>query len=156
MTQLKCKKTTPCKECPFLRTSIPGWLGPDTAEEVMQKVHGEGGYVCHTSIDGKPNLDDGTVDVAKYGHQCIGAVISASLSCKSYRDPNLNNLQKECKGMENTYPILGRMEFMTHHANLTRETIGKLIGKSQGTPKQKKSRKEKVDILVKKNKKVRL
>lgn len=113
---MKCIKKKVCAECPFRKNAIPGWLGPDTALEVTQKVHSEHGYVCHMSIDKKPTDEQGRVDVSKHGHQCIGAIIHANLSCKTYRPENpLSALQVECEGMEKEYEILKHPEFIKYH-----------------------------------------
>lgn len=112
---MKTIKKPICNECPFRKNSLRGWLGPDSPEEVIQKVHGEGGYVCHMSIAGKPQMDDsGLVDGTKYGHQCIGAIQHASVSCKRYRQPDLEKLRLELKD-EDKSNILNYPEFIAHH-----------------------------------------
>jgi hypothetical protein len=112
------KAKRPCKECPFIKGCAKGWLGPDTADEVMQKVHSEQGYVCHMSIAGKATLPDGTVDIQEHGHQCIGALLHANQSCKSYRDPKLWSLQRQLDklyGVEFKEKVLDLLEFRAYH-----------------------------------------
>lgn len=120
------KNTPPCKECPFIRGCVKGWLGPDTPEEVMEKVHSEAGYVCHMSIAGKPQLPDGTIDVQKYGHQCIGALLHATISCKSYRDPVMNQHQRAVaeRFLESLRDdVLDALEFRVYHGAKLNATL---------------------------------
>jgi hypothetical protein len=109
---MKFTKKVPCAECPFRKTAMRGWLGPDTAQEVMAKAHGEGGYPCHMDMVGQPKYPDGTVNCTNV-EQCAGAILHANASCKSYRDPDLRAMQDRLKGSE--CPILGRLEFLAHH-----------------------------------------
>ena len=108
---MKFNKKTPCSECPFRKTALPGWLGPDSAKSVMEKVHGEGGYPCHMDMDGKPKDASGNVDCTEV-EQCAGAIFHANASCKSYRDPDLNKMQKR---LGTDFQVLNRLEFVKHH-----------------------------------------
>lgn len=88
---MKHNLKTPCSECPFRTTAMKGWLGPDTPQEVMRRVHGESGYPCHMSVTEEakslPDDEDVTYDIVE---QCAGAVIHANQTAKCYfRDPAL-------------------------------------------------------------------
>jgi hypothetical protein len=90
--------------------------------EVLRKVHGEGGYVCHTSIAG---------DRQKNARQCVGAVMHATKTFKAYRQPLLAELQQKLRGQEKKHPILDYQEFLDHHKEsfveiLERKTSAKL------------------------------
>lgn len=55
----KCQHTSPCSDCPWARTALPGWLGTMTEEEWLQTAHGDGVIECHVFA----------------GAQCAGAAI---------------------------------------------------------------------------------
>lgn len=63
---------TPCKECPWRRVSLRGWLGPHDAKQWVLIAHGEAVIDCHLLHQNKT-------------HQCAGAAI--------YRA----NVLKECR-----------------------------------------------------------
>jgi hypothetical protein len=64
--------TTPCSDCPFARTALPGWLGGMSVDEWLQDVHGESVVECHTLI----------------GAQCAGSAIYRRNVAKRPRDPS--------------------------------------------------------------------
>ena len=43
--------TTPCAQCPWLRTSLPGWLGNSTPEEFMEQAEADIRMPCHIHVD---------------------------------------------------------------------------------------------------------
>lgn len=92
---------------------MPGWLGPDTIEAVMRKVHGEAGYTCHMSVSselaGLPE-DEAIVDIDNI-EQCAGALMHANKTHKIYRNPELREHQERVKDI----PILGK-DFSEHHS----------------------------------------
>lgn len=90
----------PCKECPFLKNSAPGWLGSDvTPMEFRSEALSEAGYSCHMTLEKKKQ------------HQCIGALAHAKISCKRFTNPDLA-IQVEEVSTEN---ILTVPEFIKHH-----------------------------------------
>jgi hypothetical protein len=111
----------PCAECPFLKKSLPGWLGPDSPESVWAKVHSddEFGYSCHMDVDkvAKVNEDadteswrfdpDGT-------EQCVGALLHAKKTAKSYSDKWREAAREVLSKLIPLEGILG-IEFMAHH-----------------------------------------
>lgn len=114
------KVAAPCRECPFVNGSPPGWLGPDGVEDVLRKAHGEGGYACHMSIAAAPVDDAGLVDLEEHGHQCTGALLHASKTNKVYRDKQLGSLQVQVE--EQVGPTwIGRIlgwDFREYHNRL--------------------------------------
>ena len=113
MSNFKCTKKVPCKECPFKPSSLGGWLGPDKPQEVLLQVHGEGGYPCHMSTTAVQGMGLPDSEIL----QCCGAVLHATKSHKSYRPGPLADMQRRLerekisKGIE----ILGYKEFLEHH-----------------------------------------
>ncbi len=69
---------TPCKQCPFRRVGLPGYLGGSTPETFMGQAHGEFYLPCHmTYINGNPR------EFAS--PQCAGAAIYRANVCKAPR-----------------------------------------------------------------------
>lgn len=101
---------SPCRECPFRKTSIPGWLGPDSPAEVIAQVHSEGGYGCHMLLEGRGD-EDGVVPREEAEH-CAGAMLHANLTHKQYRNKEMAEHQgriSKCK-----VKVMG-WEFLEHH-----------------------------------------
>lgn len=86
--------TRPCSDCPFARTSLPGWLADSTPDEWLQMAHGETKIECHTKIP----------------HQCAGSAIYRKNVLKSPRDKSILMLPADRKAVFAT-PV----EFKAHH-----------------------------------------
>lgn len=112
---MKISLRPPCKECPFLKKSLPGWLGPDTPQNVWAKVHSDGpfGYPCHMDAE-KVKADDGDLQDPDSVEQCVGAILHASKTCKMYEDKFKESARKALASAVGTDSILG-MEFVQHH-----------------------------------------
>ena len=106
----------PCKECPFRKASPKGWLGPDSAQEVMDKVNREGDYICHMTTAGKAEIDGrGPLDTPGLKY-CTGSIMYANTNFKRYRDPERQKLQDEMSKMKcRTKVLRNAKEFMEHH-----------------------------------------
>jgi hypothetical protein len=151
---MKFDKKSPCSECPFRKTSIRGWLGPDDEKQVLSKVHGEGGYPCHMDLTKAPVITKGPnagyLDTSDT-QQCAGAIIHANLSHKCYRDPELRAHQDRLEGCAHEKDVLNLREFLEHHKSAIpqdkliedmdrqqRESVSKLVSKMKTTKKRKK------------------
>ena len=84
----------PCSDCPWARTSLPGWLGSASVEEWVAEAHGEGVIECH----------------ALTGAQCAGAAIYRTNVCKSPRDPSILLLPADRERV-----FAAPKEFTSHH-----------------------------------------
>lgn len=98
----------PCNDCPWVRTSIPGWLGPHTPQEWTDQAHGEVPIACHQTIVAD---EDGVGD---WNHpkmrQCRGAAIYRANVCKS---PHREDI---AVGPVNKEAVFARRtEFEAHH-----------------------------------------
>ncbi len=49
-TETKRQHVKPCSDCPFLRDSLPGWLGGGPPDEWVANAHGECRMDCHTRV----------------------------------------------------------------------------------------------------------
>lgn len=113
---MKISLRPPCRECPFLKKAIPGWLGSDTPEEVWAQVHtdGEFGYPCHMDVDraalepGYDNEDPGSVE------QCVGAMLHAKKTAKQYSDPWRQAGVEAVSRVVGVDGVMG-FDFMEHH-----------------------------------------
>lgn len=74
---------SPCNECPWRRNSLPGHLGPHTAEEWVGLAHSEAPIACHKTIE-----VDGSWDTPGI-RQCAGAGIFRTNVLKSPRSPEV-------------------------------------------------------------------
>ena len=103
---LPAARPNPCGECPWRRDSLPGWLGPWTAEEWAALAHSDQPIACHTSIEVEGSWDTSGI------RQCAGSAIMRANLCKSPRDPEV------AVGKPNRETIFGWTdEFIEHHNN---------------------------------------
>lgn len=89
-----CQHSTPCHDCPWTRTSIPGWLGDGSIDEWIGMAHSEHEEGCHTLR----------------GASCAGMAVYRANVCKSVRDPEVLRLPADRK-MVFSSPT----EFREHH-----------------------------------------
>jgi hypothetical protein len=47
MSQIKMCGEKPCKECPFTKSSLPGWLADYTVQDFVDFLHNEVPFPCH-------------------------------------------------------------------------------------------------------------
>jgi hypothetical protein len=101
---------TPCSECPWRRASLPGWLGPHTAEEWQLGAHGDHEIACHLTIPAGFDDDDEAGDDTSMMTTCSGAAIFRANVCKSPRYvPAENRLPADRE------TVFGHGEFLAHH-----------------------------------------
>lgn len=103
---------SPCAECPFRKTAVPGWLGPDKPAEVIAQVHSEGGYGCHMALEGRKDANREGRHPRETVEHCAGAMIHANVTHKRYRAPEMAAHQDrlaKCK-----VPVMG-WEFLPYH-----------------------------------------
>lgn len=87
----------PCRDCPWQRTALNGWLGGLTADDWLQAAHGEARIDCHT----------------RTGAQCAGAAIYRANMAKRPRDLDTLQLPAD-RGRVFSHPE----QFRQHHAKL--------------------------------------
>jgi hypothetical protein len=81
---------TPCKQCPFRKTAMAGWLGAAPPEMFIGNIMGEVPSPCHSSInyDKEKNWEE-KWRAGKLGKLCTGALIMAANSAKQARDQRM-------------------------------------------------------------------
>jgi len=100
----------PCRECPFRRESLPGYLGPyDPVYFSMAATNGHEEMPCHLTHGKDENgKSRGTLKTAT---QCAGRAIFLSNVCKLPENPNVKLLPAD------RVKIFGNvMEFVEHHS----------------------------------------
>ncbi|WP_187967900.1 hypothetical protein [Aquibium microcysteis] len=54
---MRTNLTEPCKECPFRRNSMPGWLGPWEPTDLLAAIK-VAPFPCHRTIKADMSFDD--------------------------------------------------------------------------------------------------
>lgn len=110
---MKIVMRPPCRECPFRRKALKGWLGPDSPREVWAKVHSDSpaGYPCHMDVAKASDEDLTDPDSVE---QCVGALVHAKKTCKQYSDKWRQAASDALAAIVPAKGILG-IEFMEHH-----------------------------------------
>lgn len=64
-----------CRECPFRRNSLAGWLGAYTAPQVFETIWRGQAFFCHDSIDyDDPDWCEKAMSDPKEGKLCVGGL----------------------------------------------------------------------------------
>ena len=96
-----------CKECPFRRTSLKGWLGPwKSAREIREQAFSEAGLACHMQLHKSHEVGGAPV--------CTGALVCANKSAKLYRDEDLRKLAAQAVDDPD---VMDAHEFEEYHKN---------------------------------------
>lgn len=102
--------TKTCKQCPFLRTSIPGWLGDSTPEEFMETTMSDVHMLCHITINYEdPDWKEKWLS-GQSGSHCSGSAVFFANICKLSRDRNRPRLQSDKRSV-----FSNLQEFLEHH-----------------------------------------
>lgn len=104
----------PCKECPWLRKSTPGWLGASEPGEFLALSDSGKRMPCHMTVD--YNKDDWEKKAAT-APQCAGRAIFLSNRCQV-------PLKGALKLPADSKEVFTRPhEFVAHHANLDPKSL---------------------------------
>lgn len=139
---MKYGQKQPCKECPFRKKCMPGWLGGDTgnAHALALRVAGlmeiQPGvvigcepeyYACHMDTAriakragyGRDESVELSNKLAARVNHCAGALIYLRKQCKRPRDPEK---AKAVKAAIESEPVLSSVtEFVAHHTKFNRK-----------------------------------
>lgn len=91
---------TPCVDCPWRRTAIPGWLGSLTAQEWIARAQGDAPIECHTLKNPEGDFFD-----------CAGAAIFRANICKLPKSPDALKLPSDRKKVFGIWT-----EFLEYHS----------------------------------------
>lgn len=121
----KLTHVTACKQCPYRRDSLPGWLGSGTPESfaygaVADKLPEE--FPCHCAID----YDDPKWKDTQYPEAslCAGALAMARNNCKLATDPERAALIAQVPRDPEVFQFPA--EFLAHHKAQNAKVMGGL------------------------------
>jgi hypothetical protein len=109
-----------CNECPFSNTSVPGYLGPHSVDDILDLQQNEQIFACHKQLTGDDDFEkvmSGEINI------CRGYLLSATKSCKQFGS-NIHvgkALEKLQNGLDDSLDVaelplvLARHEFRKHH-----------------------------------------
>lgn len=109
MTVLKHK--TPCKQCPWRRTSAPGWLGAATPQEFLGAVLAEADMPCHIAVDYEDPNWQAQLPTAP---TCAGSLAFMQNIAKLPRDPDLAAKRNQVEP-DREAVFCRPDEFLSHH-----------------------------------------
>lgn len=101
----------PCKECPFRRNSVPGWLGPWDPDELLLVI-GRAAFPCHMTVKPGHNHDEDQPGL----ESCAGMAIF--LNNKIERSRNSDNAYHQglLRGSSHAGNVFRTSsEFLDHH-----------------------------------------
>lgn len=107
---------TQCKQCPFRKTSAPGWLGDYTAGSVFSSIWKGFPFFCHTTI----NYEDPMWEekALKKGKLCVGGLAFA-LRIKApdheIQDAAIRIARKKVELILSEVECMTPQEFGEHH-----------------------------------------
>lgn len=110
----------PCKQCPFRRTSLPGWLGSDSPEGFVRNVMREVPLPCHSTIDYRDREWHTKWVNRRIGKLCAGSIIFAANCAKKPRPQSLIPVGKPDHELVFSTP----QEFIAHHRSFGRGSWG--------------------------------
>lgn len=114
-----CK--TPCLDCPFRKSSLPGWLGDYTAEELYAIVMNEMPFACHMTHDRDLKWEE---TGSKEYPFCAGALMFMKQAGKLPRDKRIRDLVSKVN-REDCDNILSPPDFLSHHKKfVTKKNTG--------------------------------
>lgn len=114
---MKLKRKTMCKECPFRKDSMRGWLGPWSLDAIYRQAHSDVGITCHMQ-NGKQAVKAQDMDkYMKTAEVCVGSILHSLKTAKLHHG-ELRVFQLELKGSPEMDNVLG-FEFKEHHKYCT-------------------------------------
>lgn len=127
-----CSKqhTTPCAQCPWRRTSAPGYLGASTTLEFLHQAEFAEKMPCHISIDYEQ--DDWAEVQLPDAPRCAGHAIYLRNRGKLPTDHGTAQLVKMVSPDRET--VFGmHFEFLRHHGGDESRLTGVLLGFDDGS-----------------------
>ncbi len=100
----------PCGQCPFRRTSMPGWLGEGNPESFIVEISMERPLPCHPTIDYEDPHWFAQWEAQEVGSICAGSLIMAANMGKRPRDPKFPKLPANKEIVFKSH-----LEFIDHH-----------------------------------------
>ncbi len=107
--------TAPCKECPFRKSSPPGWLGGHkNSREIINVVQFDQRFPCHMKVTALVTNDGVPFKRAVVeADLCAGALVFMNNNCKRSRDREVAKAQDEVEHCDDVFEWAHEME--AHH-----------------------------------------
>jgi len=113
--------STICAQCPFRRTSAPGYLGSDTPERFIDATLSENDMPCHMAVDyDDEDWESDLEDIPR----CAGSLVFFRNNCKLPRTPELCDAVSSVKPDRETV-FSFKHEFLEHHGTKKKTTLKK-------------------------------
>lgn len=107
-------KKEACKECPYRKDSIHGWLGGSSGdpEGFLQQLNRPNVHPCHKEVnwEDEENLE---ASIQK-ANVCTGALQFMNNDCKLSRFPEVTKLQDDVEHSDQIFR--NRRDFIKHHS----------------------------------------
>lgn len=118
---------TPCAQCPWRKTSAPGWLGASTPLQFLAQAESEIKMPCHCAVDYESK--DWPAQV-KRAPRCAGHATYLRNRCKVPRD---RQLAAFVASVERDPAVFSNpAEFVAHHGGDVNRVMGVLMGMDTG------------------------
>lgn len=98
----------PCRECPFRKEALAGWLGSSTPEQFLATTMADHAMPCHLTVDYGDRNWKAQLESGKASH-CAGALDFFANICKMSRDRN------RPRGQRNDAVFASPQAFLAHH-----------------------------------------
>jgi hypothetical protein len=100
----------PCRECPFRRAAMPGWLGSGDPQSFVTAIQREQPLPCHLTVDYEDSRWETQWDRQEIGSTCTGSLIMSANMCKIPRDRSFPRAPAD-----RTAVFSHPLEFIQHH-----------------------------------------
>lgn len=108
---MRTNLTEPCKECPFRRKSMPGWLGPWEPSEMLKAIR-VAPFPCHRTIKEEMSFDDPRT---KSMELCAGAALF--LNNKPEKSRCVETAEYQAMLGKSDAVFASDSELVSHHGN---------------------------------------
>jgi len=103
-------KRRPCKNCPFKKNTMKGWLGKDRMTEILQANT----FVCHKTVDYEKTDDDGRDLPDPNRLQCAGHMLIKGLENEFVRTANNLGIELDLNGKDEVFS--SKEDCINHHS----------------------------------------
>lgn len=122
--------TKPCNECPWRKTSAPGWLGASTPEQFLAQSEAGIKMPCHCAVNyERADWEEQSATAPR----CAGHAIYLRNRCKMPTEPGLAAFVRTVEPDRDN--VFGNgVEFLTHHRGDPERAMGIIMGFDDGEP----------------------
>lgn len=118
---------TPCSECPWRKSSAPGWLGASTPLQFLAQAESGIRMPCHCAVNYERDDWEQQVEEAP---RCAGHAAYLRNRCKMPSDPEMRAFADRVG--RNPEVFTRPEEFVSHHGGDVARTYGVILGIDSG------------------------